>query len=268
MKFVIRRASEADVPAIVQILRRTRRGQQPDLGVRHVRSWLQVHPAGLLVAQLEACVVAFVHIQILAFDPAVPFPLQSHGAMTDDGTTCATHTPHGNAYSAVADGALTAEAGAFLRNNAFSATGDLGLPYIVATSRISGLARYVDAATRRGLLPADRSADLMEQVALFYGRAYAQKTGAPVSPGVPLPRPLLAARLPPPEERELALEQYLRMGFVLHGVLPGFAPDFGSRDFGVVLYKEVERARWLPQALRAAAPSAAHISGRGGQALA
>ena len=208
-------------------------------GEEYVRAWLEVHPAGLTVAERDGRVVGYQYSQIVdfAFDRLDEFA--TYDKATDGGYTKRSHCPGGNCLHCVSLCSIEVGAGRALSENAYDLTVRLKLKYTLSQTRLPGLDGYLSGLEDQGVkIPKGFT---LNDVALWYALETVRMSGALIWPCLDR-RPMLA--LPSPAKPDPVLSKHLKFpGAGLAGVLPDYMHDPQSRDYAALLVSENTKAQ-------------------------
>jgi hypothetical protein len=203
--FEVRAATERDGPRMAELDRLAfGTAGMGHYGESHFRCWREVNPEGLLVASQGGAAIACCYSQYVDFSPEDVSLLTTDAAFTDSALTRKTHRPAGNAIhvvtvSSIVPGGRRALFEALLRQLVAQ-----NRAYLILFSRVSGLRRYCEMLTARGV---DVASLGLQRVAPWYvaqcaalfedARVWARVKREPLA-------------LPPPAVPDPVLNKYLK----------------------------------------------------------
>lgn len=198
-------------------------------------TWLDVHPAGLIVAEQDGRVVGYHYGQYIDFDEDTIEQMTTYNAHTDDGYTRTTHNPSGRDLHTVSLLSDARGAGRAMTLYLFDHLKQHNKRSMLAASRIAGFdlyAKHVEALRGAPLNEAE-----LYNAAIWYCRETARLIGGSIRENFPLytGKPLPALSQPDP-----VLGAYLRYdkGYALRALLTNWMKDPPSRYMGaLVIYK-------------------------------
>lgn len=231
----VRQARPEDVDAIVD-LEKTVYGPLGTAcyGEEYVRAWLEVHPEGLIVAERDGRLVAYLYFQIVDFGFDKLDRFATYDETTDDGFTRRSHRPDGNCVLCVTACSIESGANRAVTEHVYDLGWKLGMKYTLSQSRMPGFDAYLrDLESRRIDIPAGVSPDAL---ALWYVLQTVIMVNGAIWPCL-ADRPDLPLPAPPGPDPVLS-KHFKYPGAGLAALLPRYMRDPQSRDYAALLVSE------------------------------
>lgn len=203
-EFEVRTASERDVARLVELDLLAFGGLgMGHYGESHVRCWLEVNPAGLLVAWRGASAVAYCYCQYINFSLADVPRLTTDSAFTDSAYTRKTHRPDGNSIHVVSVSSIVPGGRRALFDTLIRDFQAQSRKLLILFSRMPGFGAYCQRLTEECI---DVASLGRARLARWYALECADRGGARV--WAQAQREALA--LPPPSAPDPVLNKYLK----------------------------------------------------------
>ncbi len=219
MEYRTRFAVNTDISAIVSIEQVAYKETGAVMfSAKHVESWLNIYPEGVMVIEHRGSLVGFCAFQIINFNPDGHLIAKTYDELTDNGYIAKTHVPTGNCFSALTLNSIDRGAGKILLKAVLGHMRRSGRRFAFGTSRIIGFRDYINAFALVAGLHED---PFGEDVAIWYARECVRLTQGMI--GSLFPRS--AKTYPSLVRPDPILGFYLANNFEMHSFLPNFIED-------------------------------------------
>jgi hypothetical protein len=223
--FEVRTAGERDVARLAELDALAFGGSgMGHYGESHARCWLEVNPAGLLIAAHGGTDVACCYSQYVDFAPGDVARLTTDAEFSDSALTRATHRPDGNSIHVVTVSSIVPGGRRALFEALNAQLVAQGRAFLILFSRLAGLQDYCRSLERARL-----EALGIERVARWYVAQCASGAIWPEAAGE-------ALALPAPSGPDPILNKYLRdRGAQVAAVMVDWIEDPASCNCGALV---------------------------------